>query len=67
MMILGGGKEQATVTKHFSARLGSDFWAVTWGKGMTETAICMTQAEAVSLAFEGRRKGVESLVSFRNW
>ena len=58
-----------TVTKTFSPRLGTDTWVVTWGKGLTETAICLTEAEAVALANQpnpGIRHGsVEPLVSFR--
>ena len=53
-----------TVTKTFSPRLGMDTWVGTWGKGLTETAICLTEAEAVALA-NGGRKEVEPLVSFR--
>ena len=39
-----------TVTKTFSPRLGTDYWVVTWGKGLTQTRICLTEAEAVAVA-----------------
>ena len=64
-----------TVTKTFSPRLEMDHWVVTWGKGLTETAICLTEAEAVTLAARLEtdywwvvtpgQGSVEPLVSFR--
>ena len=45
----------ATITKRHNSRLGNDYWAVTWGKGMTQTAIALTEAEAVALATGGRK------------
>jgi len=56
----------ATITKEFSARMGINFWVVTWGKGITETATCLTEAGAIALANGDRREGsVMPLVSFR--
>ena len=54
-----------TITEAFSPRLGVRYWAVVWGLGLTQTAICLSEAEAVALANGGRRQSVEPLVSFR--
>mgnify|MGYP003144019915 CR=1 FL=1 len=57
----------ATITKTTS-RFGQTIWAVRWGPGATQMAICLTEAEAAKVA-ETRLPAtkVEPLVSFRDY
>ena len=55
---------ETTISREISARTGESYWVVTWGKGMTQTAICLTEAEAINLT-KGVRRTVTPLVSFR--
>jgi hypothetical protein len=44
-------------------RFGGTFWAVTWGKGLTQTRMASSYEEALSIAL-GERQWVEPLVTF---
>ena len=48
-------------------RFGQPYWAVRWGQGMTQMAICSTRADADRVAVHGWDAfgSVEPLVSFR--
>ena len=57
-----------TISRQISARTGETYWVVTWGKGMTQTFICLTEAEAIEYVKYGVRRNaarVTPLVSFR--
>jgi len=59
-----------TITQTTS-RFGDPLWVVQWGRGLTETIICRTEAEAVAVAAaplaqrHAIKGSVEPLVSFR--
>jgi len=57
----------ATITEGTN-RFGQPYWAVRWGQGMTQMAICSTRADADRVAVHGWDAfgSVEPLVSFRN-
>jgi hypothetical protein len=54
----------------FTTRFGTEAWAVTWGKGITQSAIADSYEEAVGFAARRSNKmvgSVEPLVRFRSW
>jgi len=44
-----------TVTHGTNDRTGREYWAVTWGPGLTQTAICLNKAEADAVAADPAR------------
>jgi hypothetical protein len=50
-----------TTIKSISTRSGEAAWVVTWGKGLTQSAIALSWAEAEALA-RGERLPVEPLL-----
>tara|TARA_Y100000310_G_scaffold336182_1_gene420060 strand:+ start:1020 stop:1271 length:252 start_codon:yes stop_codon:yes gene_type:complete len=53
--------------KRATSRLGDPLWVVVWGPGLTQTAICLSEAEAVEVSKAGwsAKRGGAPLVSFR--
>ncbi len=50
----------------FTTRFGETAWAVSWGKGLTQTVICSSEEEAAEVARTQRSANhtVEPLVFF---
>lgn len=50
-----------------TGRDGTTYWAVRWGPGVTQLAICLSEAEAAEVARTHRPAGgaIAPLVSFR--
>ena len=60
-------------TTQTTTRSGDAAWVVTWGKGLTQTAVCLSKEEADSVAAEKLgykgtyKRWADPLVSFRHW
>jgi hypothetical protein len=56
-----------TTVTAITNRFGEPMWAVKWGPGLTQTAICRTTAEATAVKRSRRAAGgsVEPLVGLR--
>ena len=52
------------ITQHLD-RFGGTYWAVQFGPGVTQLAICLSAEEADRVALRGRPDPVVELVAFR--
>jgi len=54
---------KVNITQYDNERLGTTWWVVNWGPGMTQTELFPTYMEAIEFARDGKRSSVDPLVT----